>query len=134
MKKIGLVFGGVTVAVLLIYFITFILPFLFVPKEKIIGKSRCRDEEKALEESIYGILTNKFRDNRSHMWETIEYSDASGAIQSLIFMNDRSGGFDFVLPGDSLKKAKGSLELTIARKGEIKKYRLDFGCSKTRQQ
>lgn len=128
MRKIGLVLCAIAAAALLIYFISFVLPFLFVSKEKLVEEARCRDQKEALEESIKGILTGKFRDNRSHMWETIEYSSEFGTKQSIIFVNDQSGAFDFVLPGDSLEKTKGSLVLTITRKGERIKYQLDFGC------
>ena len=132
MKKIGLVLIVTVAAAFCFYFIVFVLPFLFVPKEEIIDRSRCKDEMRAMEESVIGIITSKFKDMDSHMWETIDYSSSTGSNRSLIFMNDRSGAFDFIVPGDSLFKAKGSLVLIITRKEGSRKYQLDFGCSRNK--
>ena len=38
------------------------------------NNSRCRVERDALEEFKAGVLTKKFRDKESHMWEKVEYS------------------------------------------------------------
>jgi hypothetical protein len=112
-----------------IYFIVNTLPFLFVPKETILNKSRCDDEKKALEENFEGVVKNKFRDKKNHMWETIEYVNAFGTHLSLIFLNDASAAFDFLEPGDTLIKDGGNLEITIQRDDVIQKFRLDYGCN-----
>ena len=132
MKKISLLIFGIVTIGTIIYFIVFILPFLFVSRGDATNNTRCKSEKRALKEGLSGVLVNKFRDMNSHMWETVEYSNARGKMQSLIFMNDRCGAFDFLLPGDSIKKTEGSLELTIIRQSEIRKFHLDFGCLKER--
>jgi hypothetical protein len=63
------------------------------------------------------------------MWETIEYSIENHVNQSVILLNDQSGAYDFILPGDSITKELNSLELKVTRNGNTKVFTLDFGCT-----
>jgi hypothetical protein len=94
-----------------------------------LDRSRCEDEQRALPITLYGLVTRKFRDKESHMWETIEYRNNEGLQRSLIFMNDRSGAFDYLMVGDSVQKASQSLDVRIVRAGNQVSYDLAFGCN-----
>jgi hypothetical protein len=128
MNRILLIVAAVVMVGIGFYFIAFVLPFKFVDKEKLTNELECRDKDRALKEDVVGVLTKKFRDNKSHMWETIEYSNSGGSHSSILFLNDRSGAFDFIMPGDSIVKSNGNLELNVTRKGEKRKYQLNYGC------
>lgn len=109
-----------------------IMPLLPGTQEDVLNESRCRSEKRAAEEQIAGVLTNKFLDKSSHMWETIEYSNFDRSKRtSLVFLNDQSGAYDFILPGDSIIKNLNSLELKVIRDGNTKVFILDFGCITT---
>jgi hypothetical protein len=45
-------------------------------------------------------------------------------------MNDRSGAFDYIIPGDSIRKSRDSLKLIVVRDGDTTEYRLNYGCLK----
>jgi hypothetical protein len=104
------------------------LPFLFVSKERIMKEANCRDEKLAMGDKIIGILSKKYRDEENHMWKTIEYSNQSESFKSIIFLNETSGAFDFILPGDSIFKDLNSLEFKVIREGVVKVYKLNYGC------
>lgn len=125
---------GLLGASLLFYLIVWELPFLFVSKDRIMNNLNCEDEKRVLDESINGIVTAKFRDKENHMVETIEYRNEAGSHKSLLFMNDRSGAYDFVILGDSLLKNPKSLDVKIVRDSSEANYRLDFGCIQNEKQ
>ncbi|MCU0322602.1 MAG: hypothetical protein MUE72_09315, partial [Chitinophagaceae bacterium] len=95
-----------------------------------LNESRCKSEIRANELAFEGVVTKKFLDSSSHMWETVKYLTYDKKEQStLLFMNDQSGAFDFIIVGDSIFKRKNSLEFTIRRASNLKTYKLNYGCN-----
>jgi hypothetical protein len=127
MKRLFTLISFTVGILLMIYILLFGSPFNFIVENEI-KKANCLDRQNALEESIEGVVINKFRDKESHMWKTIEYSHKTKSSKSLILMNDRSGAYDFILPGDSILKNRNSLEFKITRSGVVTIYQLDFEC------
>ena len=129
MNKLLTIIIGLLTLILCIYVIVYVLPFLFGSIDSATNKTRCKSRNRALEEIIAGRVANKFRDKSSHMWKTIEYSNRTGLHRSVIFMNDQSGAFDSLLPGDSIFKRVNSLELMVIRSGSAKKFQLNYQCN-----
>lgn len=130
MKK--LIIGIIVVVVGMFMIYRIIMPLLPGTQEDVLNESRCRSEKRAVEEHIEGVLNNKFLDTSSHMWETIEFSNFNKAKRtSLVFLNDQSGAYDFIVPGDSIIKELNSLELKVTRNGKTKVFILDFDCITT---
>jgi hypothetical protein len=132
MKRLIYITLALSFIVLSLYVLGYILPS-FISKEKIVNRSNCNDEEMSKNESIKGLVVKKIRDNYSHMWKTVEYSDLNGSHQTLIFRNDESKAYDFLVAGDSIVKEANSLELKILRDGNVKLYNLDYGCDSVNQ-
>lgn len=124
-----LIIGVIVVVVGLLVVYNIIMPLLPGTQEDVLNESRCRSEKRAMEEDITGILIRKFMDKSSHMWETIEYSNPDKSLQSsVIFLNDQSGAYDFIEPGDSIVKELNSLNFKIIRDGNTRVFTLDFDC------
>lgn len=124
-----LVIGIIVVVAGLYVIYNIIMPLLPGSQEDVLNESRCRSEKRAMEEDVTGVLTNKFLDKSSHMWETIEYSNSDKSHRtSLVFLNDQSGAYDFIAPGDSIIKDFNSLELKVIRDGSTRVFILDFDC------
>lgn len=128
MKKIVIVIAVLSFIGASLYILGYVLPFSFVSREAIVNRSNCNDAEMATNESIDGVVTQKIRDNQNHMWKTIEYSNSSGSHQTLIFRNDESGAYEFLMQGDSIFKDTNSLELKVVRDTIMTKYLLNYGC------
>lgn len=127
-----LIIGGIFLVMGFYVIYNVIMPILPGSQEDVLNESRCKSEKRAVEGHVAGVLTRKFLDKSSHMWKTIEYSIGNHVNQSLILLNDQSGAYDFILPGDSIIKELNSLELKVTRNGNTKVFMLDFGCNATK--
>lgn len=114
---------------LLLYLMGYVLPYIFVSREDVANNSNCRDAKMANNEFVEGTVKRKFRDKDSHMWKTVEYAGDKGiSFTTLIFRNDESGAYDFLMQGDSIIKKPGSLDLQVFRDGQKRIYKLEYGC------
>lgn len=128
MKRLFVVFIALSVVGISLYLLGYILPFKFISRDKVVNDSNCNDMKMARDENIKGVVVTKTRDSRNHMWKTVEYSNTTGIHQTLIFRNDESGAYEFLLQGDSILKDYNSLELIILRDTIVTKYQLNYGC------
>ena len=128
MRKIAIGIAVVSAIVLVLYLMGYILPYVFVSREAVVNNSNCRDEQMANNEIIQGTVKLKFRDKDNHMWKTVEYTDDIGSFTTLIFRNDESGAYDFLIQDDSIVKKRGSLDLQVFRNGQEQAYKLEYGC------
>lgn len=116
----------------MIYILVFGTPFQFLVDNQV-NKSRCKDEKRAFDEHIIGVLKNKYRDKDNHLIETIEYTYGQDKeATSLIFANEWGPVFDSLKIGDSIEKFPESLEIKITRNNIEKTYQLNFGCDKNK--
>ncbi len=128
MNKVVIIVVSLCFVGISLYVIGYVLPFTFVSRENYVNRSNCNDEQMAKKEKIDGVILRKFRDNKSHMWKTIEYQDSSGTHETLIFRNDESGGYEFLMQGDSIFKMTDSMAFEAVRDGQRKVFNLKYGC------
>jgi hypothetical protein len=75
--------------------------------------------------SFIGTVESSFRDRDNHMIPTIIIRKSSNR-QVLTFPNDKSGLFDYIQEGDSIFKAKGSLQCRVLRDTLERIFEIDF--------
>ncbi len=77
------------------------------------NSSICQTEKIVKEEFFNGKLTDKYRDEQNHNFETITISFGEINYDSRLFVLEESGLFDILVIGDSLFKEAGSLQIII---------------------
>jgi hypothetical protein len=108
------------------------LPRLFQPiTMKAIEEGQCRDSLKSLDVKISGRVLNKYRDKRNHYMRMLEFTSGNATLKTDILMNDGSGAYDFIAPGDSVVKDLRSMQLQVIRDGNLQTFILSFGCNQS---
>lgn len=89
----------------------------------------CEHTEWSMQQSINGILVNKYKDKKNHDRKTIEVRGIDNKIKkSALFVLERGDGYVFLNIGDSIVKTNNSLELLVYRKGALGSFNLNYGC------
>jgi len=92
------------------------------------NSSICQTEKIVKEEFFKGKLTNKYRDEQNHNYETITISFREINYDSRVFVLEESGLFDSLVIGDSLFKEAGSLQIIIKSADQISEVDLMYNC------
>ncbi len=94
-----------------------------------LNSSLCTDEDLAKKIELIGVIVSKYRDKNHHDNKAIGIINEEGVItQSTFLVNDRSGVYEYILPGDSIVKPSGRLDLNLYRNDSFKIFYLDYGC------
>jgi len=121
--------SAIVIGLLLILVLIKILRFL-IDLEPIdpANSSICQTEKIVKEEFFKGKLTNKYRDEQNHNYETITISFREINYDSRVFVLEESGLFDSLVIGDSLFKEAGSLQIIIKSADQISEVDLMYNC------
>lgn len=130
MKK-KLIFIGVLAAVLVMFFLApkivyYIVNISIDPKNIVL----CKVEERARNERLNGVISEKFRDNKNHNYETLKIEYMDSTYLSNILVLDNSGLFEYIKKGDSISKEKGGLDFYVSRNGFTNLFELSYDCKK----
>lgn len=90
--------------------------------------AQCLRQDKAFKEELVGVLKRKYLDKANHAYETIEISMVGTSRQTNFFLFEKSGAYDYLLPGDSIVKPSMSLRLEVVRSGISTSFDLWYGC------
>lgn len=87
----------------------------------------CSKKKSTKSKEIRGVIQKVYVDEKEHMNEIVEYSqDGDSELKILVLTADKSNLFQFLKPGDHLRKKKGSLLVHINGDTAIK---IDYGVS-----
>jgi hypothetical protein len=96
---------------------------------KIPTESMCTAKKEALRLSIHGgILIKKYRDAPNHNYKTIRYRINNEETESLVFVLEESGCYDYLLEGDTLFKKENEVLFEVKRNGKDTVFILEHGC------
>ena len=88
----------------------------------------CSIENQVKEEVLNGILVKKYLDEKNHLHKTLTLRKDSSEFESHLLVSDLSNTYEKLEAGDSIVKAKGSLEFVVYRESNQYRFRLDFQC------
>ena len=107
----------------------FILVVIFVIPD-IPKNSLCNAENRARKLVIdNGVLVKKFRDAPNHNYKTIRYRVNDREMESLVFVLEGSGCYDYLMEGDSIVKTENDLTFKVIRQGRDSLFKLDYECN-----
>lgn len=84
----------------------------------------CRDQRAFNDEEYTCIVKQKYVDKGNHDFRTLLLSDRNKLFKTII-VDDTSGYFEYVKPGDSIFKSKNSGYIWVNR---AKKFKIYFIC------
>ncbi|WP_428329642.1 hypothetical protein [Mucilaginibacter sp.] len=103
----------------------FIVAFIALVLIGNLGPSKpCSDKSEFINSTYNAIVINKYLDEKNHNFKTVLYSTNNKLIE-IRFIDDTSGYYEFVKPGDSILKSKNTDLLTV---NHIKRFRINFDC------
>jgi len=112
---------GTLVTFLTIVFVTIVLV-------NTSSNTQCLKQKEVSNEFINGEISKVYLDSTHHNYETIEIIVNGETRKNYFLLFEKSGLFSQLLPGDSIIKKEKSLEVSIIRDHETKKWTLDYGC------
>ena len=108
-----------SIVIFIVIIIVYFLLMTFTPSSECINERELRDK------FINGRVYKKYIDYNSHLNPKLRIS---GSSEIVIFENDVSDFYSFVQIGDSVKKAKGSLNVQVIRNNLDTVFKIDYRC------
>lgn len=125
--------SAIIVMVICIISILFLFLFRSIPEHFFVSftqSSLCQTEMEATLTDLHGVMIRKYLDWDNHGYKTILLKSEGDTIKSTILVLEKSGGYDYLLEGDSVVKNKNTLRLTVHRKGlDEREFELRYGCN-----
>jgi len=91
----------------------FVKPELFIHNVSVV----CIEKNKAKGVVLNAVVERKYLDYSNHNYPTVEFrSLIDKRIKKVFFINERSGFYTNIQPGDTIIKVSGSLELFSSNK------------------
>lgn len=108
--------------------IFFVIMIIFIMYENFFQPSYwCKLSKEFKESSYRGVVVKKFIDKENHSAKMIliKHNDK---IIDMNLDSDTTSYFEYVNVGDSIIKAKESVNLEVIKRNQIKDFSLYFGC------
>jgi hypothetical protein len=90
--------------------------------------AQCSKEKEVAKQLLNGKVIKVYLDSTHHNYETIEMTMNGKIEKNYFLLFEKSGVFNYLLPGDSISKNEGSLELKVFGKKEKILKNLHYGC------
>ena len=78
---------------------------------------------------FHGRVIKKYVDQSNHRLKTIQIQDRDQVFE-YVLIQDTSGFYEYVKPGDSLLKLKNDDHIKLIRDGLNRKFKIWYGCDK----
>jgi hypothetical protein len=93
---------------------------------KCANMAMCAEEDHFKENGYSGIVIRKFLNDKNHRFRTLSLTGGD----EMILVLDTTKLYDFVQPGDSIIKKRGSKEVFVKRNGKVVSYVVYFDCNR----
>ena len=99
----------------------------------VVNERRCSFEKKVNDQMLKGLLILKYDDKKARDLRTLKVLVGKDTINSEMFYYEATDFYEYLEPGDSLIKDKGSLQIKLIRDGKRKVHHLYYACEKENQ-
>lgn len=106
------------------FIVALVLYMSIVSFSKCANIATCAEEDHFKENGYSGIVIRKFLNGKNHRFRTLSLTGGD----EMILVLDTTKLYDFVQPGDSLIKKRGSKEVFVKRNGKVVSYVVYFDC------
>ena len=106
------------------------LTILYLTKRESLGISlSCSNLEEFKRTEFNGQVVKKYVDQSNHNSKTIQIQDHDHVFE-YVLIQDTSGFYEYVKPGDSLLKFKNDDHIKLMRDKLSRKFKIWYGCDK----
>lgn len=117
---------GNEIKVALLVFITIVFGTILIINTT--DNTPCSKQKDVSNELINGKISKVYLDSTHHNYETIELIVDGQINKNYFLLFEKSGLYNYVLPGDSIFKNTGSLQVNVIRGTEKQIWTLDYNC------
>jgi len=116
------------VPALIVFLIWFFLKDNFSSANSTIASMQCETQREILKENLNAVVVMNYRDSNNRDVRTLKCWSGYDTLISKMFYYETSDFFNYLKPGDHVKKEAGSLKLRVSRDNKDTIHFLKYDC------